>query len=176
SATSGSRPQRFFVSLADPYFLGSTYSLSTTLSRTSLDFEDFEQEQTGADIVLGHALDEQGTTRGFLRYGFDLRNLKDNRNVNAAGLILREILQNDVTTSLVGLSVISDTRNDKLAPTSGHQIGASLEGAGIGGFSRFARVEGRAIYFLGAPSWLLDRSSFVAAVRAGWAFPFNDVG
>jgi outer membrane protein insertion porin family len=170
----GKRSQRFFVNLTDPYFLDSTFSLSTTLSRTNLDFEDFEQEQTGADVVLGHALDEEGTTRGFLRYGFDLRNLKDNRNVFAAGLILREILQNDVATSLVGVSVISDTRNDRLAPTAGHQIGVSLEGAGLGGFSRFARLEGRAIYFLGAPSWLLARSSFVAAVRAGWAVPFNE--
>jgi outer membrane protein insertion porin family len=172
----GSRSQRFFINLADPYFLGSTYSLSTTLSRTSLDFEDFEQQQTGIDVALGHALDDDGTTRGFLHYGFDLRKLKDNRNVNAAGLILREILQDQVSTSLVGVSVVSDTRNDRLAPTAGHQIGASLEGAGIGGFSRFARVEGRAIFFLGAPSWLFKRSSFVAAVRAGWAVPFNQIG
>jgi outer membrane protein insertion porin family len=172
----GSQSQRFFVNLADPYFLGSTFSLSTTLSRTNLDFQDFSQEQTGADIVLGHTLDEEGTTRGFLRYGFDLRRLKDNRNVNAAGLILREILQNDVSSSLVGLSAISDTRNDRLAPTKGHQIGLSLEGAGLGGFSKFARLEGRAIYFLGAPSWLFDRSSFVVAMRAGWAIPFNKIG
>jgi outer membrane protein insertion porin family len=172
----GSRSQRFFINLADPYFLGSTYSLSTTLSRTNLDFEDFEQEQTGADIVLGHALDEQGTTRGFLRYGFDLRRLKDDRNVNAAGPILREILQDDISSSLVGVSVVSDTRDDRLAPTAGHQIGVSLEGAGLGGFSRFARLEARAVYYLGAPSWLLDRSTFVAAVRAGWAVPFNRIG
>ena len=48
--------------------------------------------------MLGHALNEDGTTRGFLRYGFDLRKLEDDRNVNAAGLILREILQDDVST------------------------------------------------------------------------------
>src|SRR5687767_15962617 len=51
---------------------------------------------------------------------------KDDRNVNAAGMILREILQDDVSSSLVGLSVVSDTRNDRLAPTKGHQIGVSL--------------------------------------------------
>ena len=172
----GSESQRFFINLSDPYFLDSTFSLSTTLSRTDLEFEDFEQEQTGVDVVLGHALDEDGTTRGFLRYGFDLRQLKDDRNVNAAGMILREILQDEVSSSLVGLSVVSDTRNDRLAPTKGHQIGVSLEGSGLGGFSRFARLEGRAIYFLGAPTWLLDRSSFVVAVRAGWAVPFNEIG
>ena len=171
----GSRSQRFFINLADPYFLGSTYSLSTTLSRTTLDYEDFEQEQTGIDVALGHALNDEGTARGFLHYGFDLRELEDDRDVFAAGMILREILQDQVSTSLVGVSVVSDTRNDRLAPTAGHQFGVSLEGAGIGGFSRFARLEGRAIMFLGAPSWLFRRSSFVAAVRAGWAVPFNQI-
>jgi outer membrane protein insertion porin family len=175
----GSRSQRFFINLADPYFLGSTYSLSTTLSRTSLLYpgasssQDFKQTQTGADIVLGHALDEEGTTRGFLRYGFDVRKLQQSSAVNAAAPILREILQNNVTTSLVGVSAVSDTRDDRLAPTAGHQIGGSLEGAGLGGFSRFARMEGRATYYLGAPSWLFARSTFVVAVRAGWAVPFN---
>ena len=63
--------------------------------------------------------------------------------MNAAGLILREILQNDVSSSLVGLSVVSDTRNDRLAPTAGPPASAlSLEGAGLGGFSRFARARG----------------------------------
>jgi len=171
----GRQSQRFFVNLADPYFLGTTFSLSTTFSRTNLNFQDFEQEQLGADVVLGHTLNEDNTTRGFLRYSFDLRKLNDNRNVNAASLILREILQDAISSSLVGASVVSDTRDDRLAPTSGHQIGVSLEGAGLGGFSRFARLEGRAVYFLGAPSWLFDRSSFVVAFRAGWAFPFNTI-
>ncbi len=175
SADLGRRSQRFFVSLLDPYFLGTEFSLSTTFSRTSLEFQDFRQNQIGADVVLGHALNEDATTRGFLRYGFNLRELDDDRNVDAAGLIVREILQDQVSSSLVGVSVVSDTRNDRLAPTAGRQLGLSLEGAGLGGFSRFARVEGRAIWFLGAPDWLLDRSSFVVAGRIGWAFPFNRI-
>ena len=81
-----------------------------------------------------------------------------------------------MSSSLVGLSVVADTRNDRLAPTSGYQYGISLEGSGLGGFSRFARLEARGIYYLGAPEWLLDRSTFVVATRAGWAIPFNRVG
>jgi outer membrane protein insertion porin family len=171
----GRDSQRFFINLADPYFLGTEFSLSTTFSRTELEFEDFEQEQVGVDFVVGHALNEEATARGFLRYSFDLRRLKDDRRINAAALITREILQDDISSSLVGLSVVSDTRDDRLAPTSGHQIGVSLEGAGIGGFSRFARLEGRAVFFLGAPRWLFERSSFVAAIRAGYALPFNRI-
>jgi len=172
----GGDSQRFFVNLSDPYFLGTTFSLSTTFSRTNIEFEDFAQEQIGADVVLGHPLTEDARTRGFLRYSFNLRQLEDDRNVNAAAVIFREVLQDQISSSLVGVSIVSDTRDDRLAPTSGHQIGVSLEGAGIGGFSRFARLEGRGVWFLGAPDWLLDRSSFVVAARAGWAVPFNVIG
>ena len=171
----GRRSQRFFLNLVDPYFLGSTYSLSTTASSTLLNFADFEQEQVGIDVIAGHALTEDARTRGFLRYGFNVRSLSDDRDVNAAGAIQREILQDRISSSLLGLSIISDTRNDFLAPTAGRQLGLSLEGSGLGGFSRFARVEVSGVWFLGAPDWLLDRSSFVVAGRAGWAVPFNSI-
>ena len=175
SVDAGRRSERFFVNLVDPYFLGSTYSFATTFSSTSLEFEDFEQEQTGADVVVGHALTEDGRSRGFLRYGYNVRGLVDERDLLAAALIHRELLQDDISSSLLGLSAISDTRDDRLAPTAGRQLGLSVEGSGLGGFSRFARVEASAVYFLGAPDWLLDRSSFVVAGKVGWAVPFNDI-
>ena len=41
------------------------------------------------------------------------------------------------------LGGISDTRNDRLAPTRGWNLGLTLDGAGPIGFSKFARLEGR---------------------------------
>ncbi|HEX5064699.1 MAG TPA: outer membrane protein assembly factor BamA [Myxococcota bacterium] len=176
SADLGGSTQRYFVNLQDPSFLGSTFSLGTTISRTTLNYEDFEQQQTGADLVLGHALTEDNRSRGFLRYSFSQRSLDDNSNVDAAAVIFREILQNDVTTSLLGISMVRDSRDDRFAPISGERIGLSLEGAGIGGFSQFLRAEARASWFLGAPRWLLPHSTFVANFRTGWAVPFNQIG
>ena len=46
--------------------------MGTTVSRTNLSFDSFDQEQIGAELVLGHALTEDNRTRGFLRYSFDL--------------------------------------------------------------------------------------------------------
>jgi outer membrane protein insertion porin family len=172
----GGRTQRYFVNLNDPAFLGTEFSLGTTISRTNLRFEDFEQEQTGADVVLGHALTEDGRSRGFLRYSFSQRSLVDDRDVNAAAVIFREILDDNITSSLVGVSLVQDTRDDRFAPISGRRLGVSLEGAGLGGFSRFARAEARGSFFLGAPDWLFDRSTFVFHIRSGWAVPFNDIG
>jgi outer membrane protein insertion porin family len=64
SADLGGRSQRFFLSFSDPRAFGSTFSLGTTIFRTTVRFEDFEQEQIGADLVLGHALTEDNRSRG----------------------------------------------------------------------------------------------------------------
>jgi outer membrane protein insertion porin family len=176
SADLGGRTQRYFINLTDPSFLDSDFSLGTTISRTNLKYQDFSQEQTGADLVLGHALSEDGRSRGFLRYSYNQRKLDENSDVNAAAVIFREILENDITSSLVGVSMVKDTRDDRFAPIYGQRLGLSLEGSGLGGFSQFLRAEARASFFLGAPSWLLPRSTFVAHFRTGWAVPFNSIG
>jgi outer membrane protein insertion porin family len=169
----GGRTQRFFINLSDPHFLGSSFSLGGTVSRTNVRFDSFDQEQIGASVVLGHALTEDNRTRGFLRYSFDLRRLADTASVNAAAVIFREVIQDVLSSSLVGFSAIQDTRDDFLAPTSGRRLALSLEGSGLGGFSEFVRLEGRGAWFFGAPRFLPKRSSFVFAARMGWAHPLN---
>ncbi|MGH0028323.1 MAG: outer membrane protein assembly factor BamA, partial [Myxococcota bacterium] len=172
----GGRTQRFFVNLSDPYFLDSNFSFGATVSRTNVNFSDFKQESTGLDLILGHSLSEDGRTRGFLRYSFNQRRLDEDENVNAASAILREIFEDSLTTSLLGLSVVQDTRNDRFAPTEGRRLGLTFEGAGLGGFTEFLRVESQGAFYLGAPRWLLDRSTFVVNTRAGWALPLNTIG
>jgi len=176
SADVGGQTQRFFLSLQDPYVFGSEFSLGGTLFRTDLRYEDFDQTQTGAEVVLGHALSEDARTRGLLRYTFASRQIDEDSNVLAAGMILRELVAGAITSSLAGISVVSDTRNDRLAPTEGYQLGSTLEYSGLGFFSKFARFEGRASYYLGAPSWMPERSTFVVGTRFGWTLPFNVIG
>ncbi|MCG8589337.1 MAG: outer membrane protein assembly factor BamA [Proteobacteria bacterium] len=175
SADIGGRTDRFFLSLSDPYFLGSNFSLGTTLFLTQVKFEDFEQEQRGVDFNLGHPLREDNTARVFLRYSFAQRKVEQDSGVNAAAVIFREILQENESSSLIGLSMRSDTRDDRLSPTSGTNYGATVEYAGLGGFANYLRLEGRFAWYLGAPRWLLDRSTFVFATKIGYVFPFNDV-
>jgi len=56
SADIGGNSSRFFVSLTDPYFLGSTFSFSTTAFLTKVEFDDFEQDQRGVELSLSHPL------------------------------------------------------------------------------------------------------------------------
>ena len=176
SADVGAQTQRFFASFADPYFLGSDFEVGLTGFRTSVRYESFDQVQTGGEFLVGHALTEDNRSRGWLRYSFASRKVDEDDDVNAASLILRELFSGSLTTSLVGLSFNTDTRDDRLAPTKGLRLSGAIEGAGLGGFSQFLRAEGRASWYLGAPRWLLDRSTFVLGARIGYALPFNAIG
>jgi outer membrane protein insertion porin family len=177
----GDRNSRFYLSFYDPYLFGSEWSLRSTLFRTDLEYIDFEQTETGVEFGLGHDLNEDGTSRGQLRYSFATREIERLTTENAAAMIFRELLSDDNSSSLIGVSWVSDTRDDLVAPTAGHVYGANLEFAGLGGFSKFARLEGRALWFVKPPGWLptwfpfRDSSSFVFGLRAGYTFPFNSI-
>ena len=174
----GQNSQRFFASFVDPYLLGSDFSLQTTLFFLDLKFQDFTQQQQGIDVVLGHALDLEGTTRGFVRYGWADRQIDEDQFSNASAVIFRQIVQESTTTSLVGLTLRGDTRNDRVAPTRGGQWALSGDFAGLGGFSSFVRAEGRIQRFFQAPEWFPvfpGRSAFMLSARGGWTFPFNSI-
>ena len=128
------------------------------------------------EVVTGHDISEDGRTRLRLRYSYASRELADDSEFQAAALIFRELLSNKIDTSLVGMTIMSDTRNDALTPTGGWNLAGSLELAGPLGFAQFLRSEGRGIWYLGAPWWMPERSSFVVGTRLGYALAMNDVG
>jgi outer membrane protein insertion porin family len=172
----GGSTQRFYLSLTDPYFLGSEFSLGVTAFLTNVEFESFSQNQLGVSALLGHALSEDKRKQGFLRYEYARRKLDDESRYTAASLIFRELIAGTLDSSMLGLTVSADTRNDRLAPTKGWNLGFSLDGAGLLGFAQFLRAEGRAVWYMGAPSWMPERSTFVVGTRVGYALPFNSIG
>ncbi len=174
SADIGGNSSRYFVSLTDPYFLGSTFSFSATAFLTEVRFNDFEQDQQGVEFSVGHPLTIDNSASISLRYGYSQRRVTQNTNLNAlASPISRQVLQGKQSTSRIGISVGVDTRNDRFAPTSGYAATGFIEYAGLGGFSKFLSLEGRAGYYFGAPDWLFERSTFVVSTRLGYALPFN---
>jgi len=175
SADFGQQSSSYYFSLSDPYFLGSDFSLSATVYLRNIQFDNFEQQQQGFNFALGHLLSEDGTSRGSFRYSFSRREVKQDTGVNAAAVIFREILQGNESSSQIGLSFDTDTRDDRFAPTKGLRYGANVEYAGLGGFANFLRLEGTFAWYLGAPKWLIPRSTFVFSTRVGWAFPFNSL-
>lgn len=176
SADIGGNSSRYFVSLTDPYFLGTTFSFSATAFLTEVRFNSFEQEQQGVELAIGHPLTVDNRASIGLSYGYSQRRVRQNTNLNAlAAPITRQVLQGQQSTSRLGLSVGVDTRNDRFAPTSGYAANAFVEYAGLGGFSNFLSLEGQAGYYFGAPRWLFERSTFVVSTRLGYALPFNQI-
>ncbi len=176
SADIGGNSSRYFISLSDPYFLGSSFSFSATAFLTQVRFDDFEQDRQGVELGVGHALTVDNRARIFLNYSFAEQRVKQNTNLDSlAAPVLRQVIQGRQSTSRIGVSTIIDTRNDRFAATNGYILSGSLDYAGLGGFSRFVTLEARAGYYFGAPDWLFDRSTFVIATRMGHAFPFNDI-
>ena len=177
SADIGGNSSRYFVSLTDPYFLGSTFSFSATAFLTEVRYNSFRQDQQGVEFAVGHPLTVDNSASISLSYGYSQRTVKQNNsNLNSlAAPITRQVLQGRQSTSRVGLSVGVDTRNDRFAPTSGYAANAFVEYAGLGGFSNFLSTEGQAGYYFGAPKWLFERSTFVVSTRLGYALPLNSI-
>jgi len=177
SADIGGNSSRFFLSLTDPYFLGSTFSFSGTAFLSEVEFDDFEQKQQGVEFAVGHPLTIDNRASMSLRYGFSRREVTQNTNqIGFAAPIARQILQGNETTSRIGLSVGIDTRNDRFAATSGYVANSTLEYSGLGGFTKFLSVEASGGYYFGAPDWLFERSTFVVSTRIGYALPLNQIG
>ncbi len=171
----GRQTSRYFVSLSDPYFLGSNFSFSGTIFVTDTSFESFEQFQQGIQFSLGHALTEDNSARVALNYSWRSREVRQPAGVNASAPIFRELLRTSDTASIIGLSLARDTRDDRYSAVRGTNFAANVEYAGLGGFSRFLRAEMRGSWYLEAPSWMLKRSAFVLSSRMGYALPFNNI-
>ncbi len=178
SADIGGNSSRYFVSLTDPYFLGSTFSFSATAFLTEVRYNSFRQDQQGIGVrrrASAHGR-QQRVDRSLVRLTRSATVKQNDANLNAlAAPITRQVLQGRQSTSRVGLSVGVDTRNDRFAPTAGYAANAFLEYAGLGGFSNFLSTEGQAGYYFGAPRWLFERSTFVVSTRLGYALPFNSI-
>ena len=183
----GGRTNRFFVTLGDPYFLGSDWGISGQLFRTALNYPGFNLNQYGGELVTSHFLNENGTARAFVRYSFANRKIErggvfGNGIQDAAAVIQREVESKRETTSLMGLSIRFDTRNDRITPTAGRVADLGFDYAGLGGFSQFARLEGSAAVYARNPHWLpgwlpsAERGVWVVGGRFGIAYPLNSLG
>lgn len=179
AADIGGQRDRFYATFTNRRLFDSEYSFSASAYRTDLAYEDFDETTTGVDLTLGRSLDDANLNRAFLRYTFTDREIDADSNITAASLIFREFFQNNTTTSLVGASFRSDKRNDRVLPTAGYEYGLNVEGAGLGGFAKFARFEARGAWYHGIPKWLplplRDRSSVNVSARVGYTIPFNDI-
>ena len=170
----GSINKSFYVRFVEPYLFGSASSLSLTAQNATSQYVDFSEKLTGASLSLSYPLDE---SYSYLSsgYAFSGRQITGFTSFQAASLLEREEFQGKTTTSLATFSWRRDTRDDLRFPKSGSISGLALEVAGLGGFSKFLRMEARTTQFFPLKRWLGFESTFVFNSRVGYVLPWNTI-
>ena len=149
SAALGKSSQIYNIGLTDPNFLDTKWLFGGDLYRTERDYTDFSQRVTGGDIKGGYQLTDTLST--FLLYKLEKRDI-----YNLSASMVESIKEGTVisetsgVTSSVTASITSNTTDYRLDPSRGLVNTFSVEFAGLGGNSRFARyITDNSLYFPG---------------------------
>jgi outer membrane protein insertion porin family len=179
SADWGGNRKRLFGTLTNPRLLDSEIGLSVSLFNTELSFDDFEEKNLGTDLTLSRALDHSTNARGFLRYGFSSREIEVDSSFSGASPVLRQFEQDATGTSRLSLIFSQDTRNEPVLPSRGHTIQVQGTYAGLGGFTKYLRLETRGSYYTRPPRWVplprRERSTLTFSGGVGLTNPLNSL-
>jgi outer membrane protein insertion porin family len=143
----GSRTQQGTVGFTEPWLFDRPLSFGFDLFNNRREFAEYDVKSLGGDIRLGHPIAE------FSRWNAIYRITQD--EVTDLPADASQVLRDEEgkrLTSLVGLSLTRDTRDNIFEPTQGSRVSLIVDFAGVGfGDSRFVRTIGTAAYF--HPVW-----------------------
>lgn len=160
-----SRRQLFLLSYQDPYFLDTNWIFALSGFRTVNVFEDFDRSSFGGSMSFGRRIFEKSQ----ILLGYEI---EDVEATDFSTTIPEPFDQNlSGLTSAASLSLIRDTRNNRLFPTKGTYVSAVNEFAGLGGDNDFYRVIGNARYYRN----LFWKVIFKANATIGYINSLNDL-
>ena len=145
SAQLSTQRQLFDLTFTEPHLFGTDFSLSTSLFNTKRVWPGWVRNGTGGSITLGHPLSAH--TNAYLSYRLEHTHLDQ----LGGGDLLSNVapLFRGGLTSAVRATIVHDTRNDRLFPTSGLNVGGFAEVAepALGSDSQFAKLQGWFRYY-----------------------------
>jgi len=139
SAQLSGQRQLFDIRFSDPYVFGSDYSFSTSLYNSKRAWPGFTRSAVGGSLTLGKKL---GThTSAYLSHRLEHTTLSQIGGYDALGSSVAPLFR-DGLTSAVRVTLVHDTRNDRLFPTRGLNIGAYAEVASpaLGSQNQFTKL------------------------------------
>lgn len=155
--------QSYNIGFTEPYFLHRQLEAGFDIYKTTEDYSSeasYNRQATGAVLKLGYALSEQ--LQHQLRYSIEENNIS---NVSdTASVFIRD--QTGInTTSMLGQSLIYDTRDNKFSPTDGLYVRFNQDLAGLGGSDRFVRHEVKGRYYIPlAKRWTLETAASAGSI------------
>ena len=140
--------QDFRLSLTDPYFLGYRVSAGTDLYHEARDWDTYSDKITGGDIRFGKDL----TKKIRMDWVYRLENVNVYNVSDAASIYVKD-QAGKKTTSALGVSLTTDSRDDYYSPSRGARHSFTIENAGgfLGGDNYFVRVKGETSWFFPMP-------------------------
>jgi outer membrane protein insertion porin family len=162
----GENIQTGTIGFTEPWLFDRPLAAGFDIFNTRRILPDYTVNSLGGDIRLGHPLGEYSRWNAIYRVSED--RISD---VNALGS--PELVSQEGThlTSLVGLSLSRDTRDNIFDPTRGSTASISLDFAGVGFGVRFVRSVFTSTYYQPTP-WLDHVLSF--RLMAGYAIGWDD--
>ncbi len=131
------RETQYAIGLTNPYFMDKNLLAGVDVFRTTRDNEDsssYNYETVGGSVRFGW--DYTDRVRHSVRYTLREDNITD---IETDSIYIREQEGRNLV-SLIGQEISYDKRDSRINPTQGYYTSLGLDLAGIGGDSKFVRV------------------------------------
>lgn len=154
NADFGSIRRNISLDVSEPYFLDTELTLGLTAFNWQLIFDQFTRGGTGAAVRLLYPLPALGWDR---LWGYSLEDTRlgleyrlENAEISDVSALAPSQIAAEQGTSLTSSltpRLYRDTRNHPFDPTAGSMQDLSFEFAGLGGESKFYRLEARTRFY-----------------------------
>ncbi len=161
----GANTQEGQIGFTEPWLFDRPLSAGFDLFNNRRVFQDYTVNSLGADIRLGHPLEEYSRVNVLYRASQDtVSDVASNASTN--------LLDQEGThyTSLIGVAITRDTRDSVFETTRGGVANIALDFAGVGFGEQWFRVTGTTSYFFPTP-WLnhVIGARLMGGYSLGWA-------
>ena len=160
----GENLQTGTIGFTEPWLFDRPLAAGFDIFNTRRILPDYTVNSLGGDIRLGHPIGEYSRWNALYRVSQD--RISDVNELGSPELLSQEGTH---LTSLIGLSLSRDTRDNIFDPTRGSTVSIGLDFAGVGFGVRFVRSVFTTTYFQPTP-WLDHVLSFrlMAGYSIGW--------
>ena len=139
------RETQYNIGLSDPYFLGYNMTAGIDLYHTTRDNSDsssYSYKTTGGTIRFGW--DYTDSLRQVVRYTLRQDDIYD---VDSDAALSIKEQKGKTIVSMIGQDLIYDKRDSRINPTTGYYTSFSTDLAGLGGDTKFFRIDATAIKY-----------------------------
>lgn len=159
----GSKIQNGTISFTEPWLFDQPLSAGVDLYNRRRIYTDYTVNSLGGDLRFGHPLGEYSRWTALYRVSQDkVSGVQPNASIN----LLDQ--QGTHLTSLIGLGVTRDTRDNNFATTKGSNSNLGFDFAGVGFGEQWFRALGSTSYFI--PIWrdTVLGARLLAGYSLGW--------